>query len=343
MESFIQRLSITLANRLWSVTPHLFPLDLARAFEVHGLRELLQRQRPINRPNIRASTKVLLPGTMYYYLGDFGERLLTALNDRRVSSDFGASLKKMPAHNVSSVLPATAQGRRGGGQSLPRFESGMAFDPSNGPGNKDKKDEKPVFGTLQPGIMLVGVGSPKELVEKAKKAGIDGLLIFTVNVNSARNSTVAKSVTKFKLVTTADGKTQYSSRGLNHADVAKKRDNLKDSSKDPAQLIVNNFMEKVKEKFVLGKLPEMKSEQVKKRVEEITSSSPSNALPVAIEILNYHRKGLLSGDDAKAALTKIFDATGAEALINGNPAAKKAAIEKMAPRKLQRLVLSAKR
>jgi hypothetical protein len=277
-------------------------------------------------------------GTMYYYTGDLGDRLVKHLNKRRTgsSSSYGALLQQMPTQDISSVLPKddNRTSNRPFNRNIANNirEEDLAIDPSAAAKPADEEDEQQVYGTLQPGVMLCGVGSEKDILKRAKNLGLDVVLVLNVTVmGSSRTKVAKKSLTKISVYNATDGKKKYSSSALDHTSVWKTRSTNKDPKRDPVEIKVNQMFEKAGDPlYSLQKLPELKSSQVKDRVAKITAN-PQNALPVAIEILNYHRKGLLTDDETKASLAKMFGEDGAVALISGSPDEKSQAIVKWLP------------
>jgi hypothetical protein len=102
---------------------------------------------------------------------------------------------------------------------------------------------------------------------------------------------------------------------------------------DPVQVELerafDNFADK---RFEARELPEsLNTENVAKRVEFLLESDHANPLPVAVEIVSFHRMDLLPEDQTSAALEKLFDSPSAGDLISASKLDRLEVIKKWLP------------
>ena len=274
-----------------------------------------------------------IPGFMYYYTGDVGDYLLDHYNRRRYEEQmFGEILKDMPSNNLRSVLPEQSPNRRRPGVPNDFREEDLVVDPSrsNGGGGANDDEVAQVYGTLQPGMMLLGRGSRSELKERAEAIGLDVLIIVKLNVQ-VRGDGKGIGKARLQVITVADGKNHYSSRTLSHPDVYKLRERNDDKDRDPVNRLINDYFSEVGESmFAVSAMPE-KPEDLQDQIAQRIADKPDNPLPLAIEILNYRQLAWISDDSASQHLTSLFDESVADALMVGSPQEKQDAILQWLP------------
>ena len=73
---------------------------------------------------------------------------------------------------------------------------------------------------LMPGVELLGEGSQEDMLNDARGAGIDLLLMIDVNVQVTRNWLANHTLT-FRVVNVDDGETLHTSRPLNSSSLAR--------------------------------------------------------------------------------------------------------------------------
>ena len=275
-----------------------------------------------------------IPGFMYYYTGDFGDFLIEEWNTRRYKEAmFGSVLKDMPSINLRSVLPKQSPTRNRPNIPNDFREEDLAVDPSQANTSRDRDAVPQVYGTLQPGLMLVGTSPDRDqLVERARKIGLDVLFVVRVNVQVLRDGKGVSTV-RLQAVTVADGKNQYSSRSLKHTDVHKQRERNSDRDRDPVFRLISEYFEEKGQEFSIAALPENAADMddLKGQISAAIESAGDNPLPTAIQILNYRQLEWISDEAAADYLAELFDETTATALISGSAQEKQDAIMQWLP------------
>ncbi len=301
-------------------------------------------------------------GFLLYYTGDFGDRLLTRLESRRLHDDafYGELLKDLGKEYLTddepvsatttsntgrgrSIGPAGGGGGGGGGDVLGAGAgggtTGAAGSSSNRIGHRLERvngssaaaDPDPSqTGTLVPGVMLLGEGSKSDLLQRAKEMGLDGLLMFSTRVTSGRNP---KGTAVIKVINVHTEEEVFKSRNLASDTVAKARERSSSEKTDPVALALDGlFKEMLDQKFKAQPLPEnLKPEHVTQRINDLMSRSHSDPLPVAIEILAFRRMEMVDSELASQALDTILGEGAGNALLAGDLAARQAAIRDFLP------------
>ncbi len=232
--------------------------------------------------NLDTSTPV---GMLLYYTGELGERTLDALESRRLDDEayYGKLLQAVDTGEDRSVdLLSRVSG------------TSIAAVPDDD-----------LMGTLVPGVMLLGAGAQDDLIERGRKLGIDGIIIFTVRVSSANppvNSTTMKLINLHPREGQDEG---VENANVKHSDVARKRDN--GSNSDPIESALRNiFVDAADLGFKADEMPELKPEHARGRVVSLLASQFEDPLPIAVEIVTFHRKSLIDDAFATSSLDQLF-------------------------------------
>ncbi len=247
-----------------------------------------------------------------YYTGQPGELLLEALEVRSEVGQFGpllADVKQM----IAGPEPARRRAPRGRQQARGRRGRGaMSQDP------------------LMPGVELLGEGSQENMLNDARGAGIDLLLMIDVNVQVTRNWLASHTLT-FRVVNVDDGETLHTSRPLNNIKIYRSRESAKRD--DPVDLAAMKFGDYVDEKMLFVEMPPaLRPKHVLGRVQTLTSDEHDNPLPVLTEIRYYHTRSLITDEELADAYAQILGDERAQALITGTPEQKKDALRRWTPR-----------
>ena len=289
-----------------------------------------------------------------YYTGDFGRSLITELDERRTGSDtaYGKMLKdvmevelpkeeepeeeeisrRRPRNGASLGLTGGGgRSRRGNNNSNnePDPKETMVLNEAMGDGTAQKPDDEEFIGTIRPGVMLIGVGSKKGLIERAKAANLDALITFNVKVTTSRRGNPPTSTTSIKILDLkGDNEQMFSSRSLKDTMVQEKVDD----GDDPVGNEIERLFSVLDEQFTAESLPSaINEDNVKKRIGRLLKTSGENPLPAAVEIVAFYEKRLLSEDLAKTAMSRLFKSDDAHSLIVGDSDQRLAFLSKWLP------------
>lgn len=286
-------------------------------------------------------------GQLLYYTGEYGELLLDRLDQRRTHQGgfYGTFLADVESGGGGGSgrfsggggggSPYDGGSFSGGGGGVGSLDDsalggggpggGGGFNNNRGRGDDD--EDAGTIGQLQPGVMFLGKGSEREVVERARAHGIDALLIYNVKVTVARTGT-EKTEAKLELIDVKTGQTVYGQRkALSNISVWNEREDEKEPIQEELDKV---FAANADEKFKLVDLPDFTGSDAQARVDVLTASKADNALPILAEIKYYHDQGLIADDALKAAY-EVFVGAKADDLAFGNDEAKLAAIDKWMP------------
>lgn len=279
--------------------------------------------------------------------GELGERLLKGYRERLEQGDFGAILKD---------VPQAASGEGGG------FESGLAsaagaygasgaaMNPKAGPGGypgmrggsggaggaggsggAGGQAGLDVQLQILPGLTLLGMGSSKELIGKAKADGIDYLLLFNVSVAPNPKTQLIANDTTIEIYDVATNKKVHSSKTLNNIQVQRDRAENKD---DGIEKEMERLFGVIDTTIKLVDMPAGLNEtNVAARVTKLAAEhSPNgNPLPVLGEIRMYNVKGLLDEAKLTAACQQLAGPDLGRQLAAGTPEEREQAIRRWLP------------
>lgn len=295
-------------------------------------------------------------GFLMYYTGDFGEQLISFLDDRRKDDDqpyYGQILKDVMEQKMAAAdEPAAAQRTRrssGGINSSGAGFRGLAADGGGGRRGASRANnaqplqrtdtsildramgrttaERPAddfTGSILPGVSLLGVGSKVDILDRAKSAKVDGLIVFNVKVsksrggnsrNRANSSPEFSSTTSMKIIDLASEKNVFSSKALKDTKVKEENDEGDDPVKDQVARAFSNYADS---SFRAQDLPGGLNESaVKKRVGRLLKNKSGQPLAAAVEIISYYKSELLTAELAETAVTRLFGSDEAKVLVDG--------------------------
>lgn len=281
-------------------------------------------------------------GFLMYYTGDFGQQLISHLDSRRMDSKpyYGQILKDVMEVEIPEEEQSTTARRPRGGRGLgqPSGSLGIAGDgggQARGRSNRNREQDeanadvldramgrttasKPddeFSGSILPGVELLGAGKKAELVQRARKADVDTMIMFTVKVSKSRGEYF--STTSMKIVDVASEENLFNSKGLKDTKVSEAVEDGDDPVKDEVE---KAFVSLADKQFKAANMPKALNEQnVKKRIGRLLKQESNNPLAAAVEIVSFHKAKLLSDDLAKMALKRLFDSDESEILVTGEP------------------------
>ena len=278
-------------------------------------------------------------GMILFYGGDYAERLYKRMNDRRVNEYFGKIIAKMPERSsggsessTAARPPVNAPADPFAGRNRPvaAGPGGEILSPpaeGNAPGKAgagkskastslvqrwsvgaDAKQPGNVTGMLLPGVVSVGEGNVESLVDRARKLGLDVVVILDVKVTKDKRQFISANV--IRLFDTEDSKkVLVQSRSLKNNQVAKDREKTRESN-DPVELELDKvFKDFVDVNLKAQALEGWDGNRAAKYVDSLIEKKVDK-YRAAVETLGLFRMGILPADKCKSALDTILDNSG---------------------------------
>ncbi len=288
-----------------------------------------------------------------YYTGEFGTRFLESLESRIMDGKFGDTLKDFESP------PSAGAGRGGPGMGMPGMAPGGLMAPVGGAGAiggpmgdgppgaggaagaaGSSKDPKGIL----PGLVMLGVGSSKDWLERrAKDQTLDLLFIFEVKIAQSLKTEIVNNTTTLKLYAVQKpAEVVFTTAAINAVGVTKAREKVKD--KDPVDNEVERMMN-VLEKgagdgklpFVVTGMPALQPEHAMRRVNLITASQSAAPLAHLVEIRAFKAMRLISGQQYQDGVKGLIGPEKAETLLKTDKEADaKVALASFLPRKGRR-------
>ncbi len=169
--------------------------------------------------------------------------------------------------------------------------------------------------SLEPGVIMLGMGDPTEMLEKAKTHGLDLLAVFDVMV-SVSSRDVPKNSTLVSVYNVKTGEKVASTRRLNHLAYVKA---LADGRADQIETELDGiFQEATDNTFKASAIPEISAETAAKRVDFLANQDTSNPLPGLAEIRMYLDQNLISEDDFVAAAAELIGPENAALVVDAD-------------------------
>ncbi|MFN9366441.1 MAG: hypothetical protein ACK6CE_16815, partial [Planctomycetota bacterium] len=183
-------------------------------------------------------------------------------------------------------------------------------------GSDASAPERLTTGTLTPGVLCLGEGKKDELFSRAKKFGVDVILLFDVKVGEARGENY--STTTLRLFNVENPEEQLAlGRQLRSNTVMEAREGGKaDPVAGELARVVEEYMD---QNLAAQDLPNsLTQENVTKRIEAVLAGDLDDPLKLAVEVVGFYRVGLLPEDKVVEALNKLLGEDLTEAILNGN-------------------------
>lgn len=285
------------------------------------------------------------------YAGELGQKILDEFQARVGDGRFGKILKDAPAPGSSGGDGEYAGGAPAGPGGVPGFPGGDGGFPGGdlgGPGGLPGfggRGGPPGFGgqpgiggaagegAMASGLTMLGIGSEKDLREKARKNGIDVLAMFRVKVSVNRAGIIVNETELTILDASKTGAAPlHTTRPLTNVKVQQARAQNKDDGVDKELKQLFEFIDK---ELCVANLPEgLTPEVVKtKRVDLLAKGTYENPLPVLSEIRFYNRSKLLNDVDAVGAFSQLLGSeAAAKTLLEGKEEDRKKVVEKWTPK-----------
>lgn len=261
-------------------------------------------------------------GMIDYYAGEFGTKVLEALENRVTDGKFGDALKEFdsppnanaargPGMGMAGMGPAGMMPPAGGAGAIggPMGAMPGAQGPVGGAAGAAANSKEPK-GIL-PGLVVLGLGNKETLEKRAKDQALNLMFVFEVKVAQNLKTEIVTNTTTLRVyVLHKPSELIFTSAGINAVAVTKSRE--KSSGKDPVEsevdrliTTIDNGVGEVKP-IVVAEMPPMKPEHAVRRLSNITAS-PDHLLSQLVEMRAFKALALITDkqyqDGVKALLT----------------------------------------
>ena len=295
-------------------------------------------------------------GLIAKYAGDLGSNMVKAFQERVNRGAFGAVLKDAPkagrgrggfqggdggyaggeGFGADPAGPGEAPGLSGGpgapgAPGAPGSDGGFAGEGGGyGGGDGGGFGDGPASGSaVARGMTILGVGPERELVNKAKKEGLDVLVLFEVSVKVNPKTRLVTNDTKVVLIDVAKGGRLHTGKLLNNFKVQKARS---ESKEDGISKEIDKLFEFIDANLTMVPPPSiLNSGHITKRVASLVSTKPDDILPVLTEIRFWHRRNLLDDEGLTAAFSQMLSPEIGEQLATGSEDERKAIVKRWLP------------
>ncbi len=270
--------------------------------------------------------------------GELGEKLAAAYTERVMRGDFGDVLK--------TATEAGSKGNRGnsggdgaggyGAEGGPGYGAGGAAGGAGGPsgpggpgGGGGAADAATKVTQIMPGLSMLGIGTQKELIDRAREDEIDVVVIIDMKL---RVNTTNNLVTNDSTLALLDVKTQkkfHTTKAFNNIAIQQLR---ADDKEDGVDKELEKLFEAIDTNFTMTDLPAgLTAEVVVKRIASLTAETHDNPLPVLAEARMYYSKGLLEESALFAAYEEILGVDFGRMLSTGSEEDKKKVLGRWLP------------
>jgi hypothetical protein len=279
-------------------------------------------------------------GAIGQYAGEFGGMILEQFQSRVASGKFGSALQNAPAggstdggggyDSGAAAIGLAGASSAGSAGAYSGRAMGMrgAYGGAGAAGGSGAKAGEEHIST---GLTLIGVGTDKELKEKARQARVDVLAIFRVKIQVNRAGFVNNDC-EVVLLDPIKNTELFKTGSLNNIKVQKDREQSKE---DSVEKEVKKLFEYIDKDLTVTELPGALTPEIVKtrRVDnQLLAGSIDDPMAVLAEIRFYQRNKLLSDADAEAAIAKVAGDASAKTLLEGKEEDRKKVVEKWLPK-----------
>ncbi|MEO8495006.1 MAG: hypothetical protein ABI614_08040 [Planctomycetota bacterium] len=260
--------------------------------------------------------------------GELGEKLAAAYTLRLMQGDFGEVLKKaMEGKSGGNQGDSGGAGAAGYGAASGAMPMSGAVGGGEGGGGGAAAAATQVT-QIMPGLSMLGIGTQKELIDRAREDDIDAVVILDVKLRVNPEGLVTNETTIMLL----EAKTQkkfYTTKKFNNITIQKARAEDKEDGVDEE---LEKLFEAIDANLKMADLPDaLNAELVTKRVASLTAEKHDNPLPALAEVQMYHTKGLLEENALFAAYEQLLSVDAGRLLATGTEEDKKKALEPWLP------------
>ena len=308
-------------------TGSIFPIGTTQNVQVRGPASPLGGGQPMAGGDMAGGQAGMAAGVKSHPLlqqltGELGARVLAQLQERIQRGDFGQALATLgkaatPAAGGAG-MGMTGYGEMGG--------SGMGAEMGYGetmPGGYGAPGQAqgalPVEAVpLAPGIVFLGVVTPKDMRPKAEKAGVDVICLFDIVLTAIPKQQLLKNETAIQVYDLTQAKELFETKKLNNIQVQVERIERK-SDQDPVDRELESLFAFVDSHWTVGALPaSLQAEHVLNRLKVLLAEPQANPLPVLAEARMYQTRGLLQDAHYLSACRKLLGDSEGSQLVNGS-------------------------
>jgi len=277
-----------------------------------------------------------IPPLMQQLTGELGPKVVAQLQERIARGDFGqamASLGKADVPAAGGAAPGMGgYGETGGSGMSPDMGGGMAGIPGGFGGPAQPQGAPPAQATpLAPGIVFLGIVTPKDMRQKAQQAGVDVICVFNIVLTAIPKQQLLKNETEIHLYDLVQTRKLFESKTLNNIQVQIERVEKK-ADQDPVERELESLFKFVDANWRMGPLPAgMQAEHVLNRLRILLAESHENPLPVLAEARMYQMRGLLQDAHFLTACQKLLGESEGTQLANGSAEEKLETVAKWLP------------
>ena len=271
--------------------------------------------------------------------GELGDKLLAAYTESVMSGDFGQVLKNA----AESGSGGNRQNTGGGGGPTYGGDEGESYGADGGiggpggsggnvggraPGGSAKSDATEVT-QIVPGLSMLGIGTQKELVERAREDGIDAMVIINMKLSKNKKNGLITNESTLSLVDAKTQKKLHTTKKFNNIAIQIARTEGKEDGVDRG---LAGLFKAIDTNFKMTDLPAGLNAQVAaKRVAALAAVKHDNPLPILAEARMYHTKGMLEESALFAAYEQILGVEFGRLLATGEEEDKKKVLRQWLP------------
>ncbi|MFP8870445.1 MAG: hypothetical protein VCB43_02825, partial [Myxococcota bacterium] len=253
--------------------------------------------------------------------GELGQKLVASFVASVSRGDYGDVLKKAVAAQGGA---SRGGGSRGGSQGSDGYGDEESYEMEGiGQGGQDRGGPRgggaagaTDITSLMPGLTLLGIGSQKELVSRARDEEVDVLVIIEMKLSSNVKTSLVTNETTIALYATKTPKSLFKTRKLNNITVQKARAEGKEDGVDRE---LDKLFEAIATNFKMSDLPAgLTAEVAARRVAGLATKAHDNPLPILAEAKMYHGKGMLAESQLFDAYEKILGVDYGRLLATGS-------------------------
>ncbi len=263
--------------------------------------------------------------------GELGTKLAEAYTERVERGDYG-----QPIQEAMEERNGGGGANRGGGSGY----AGMAGGAAGMMGGMEGMAGGVADGVaaalsgssvtqILPGLSMLGIGTQKELVQRARDQEIDALVVLDVTLRVSPTGLVTNE-TSISLYETATQKKLHGTKKFNNIKVQTDRQEGKDDGVDKE---LDRLFEAVDSGLKMVDLPTaLNTEIVARRLADQVSKKSDNPLPILVEAQMFQRKGLLDEAALFRAYEEILGVDFGRLLATGTEEEKKRVLEQWLPK-----------
>ena len=176
---------------------------------------------------------------------------------------------------------------------------------------------------------MLGVGTQKELIERAREDGIDVVVIIDMKIRVSPSSNLVTNDSTIALLDVKTQKKLLTTKAFNNIAIQQAR---ADEKEDGVDKELERLFAAIDTSFKMTDLPAaLNAEVVAKRLASLTAEKHDNPLPILAEARMYHAKGLLEESALFAAYEQILGVDSGRLLATGSEEDKKKALDRWLP------------